>query len=181
MARHKTVNEYIIKPPIAWLLCVHMDQSVTAVTIDACDVSLARIHKWSVGFNQSGYCFTQTSAWEPGIGQRTIRLVRYLLNAPPDLQVDHIDRNPLNCRRKNLRLVTFAENRQNLSPEGMGSLHIRGVSIVHGKYLARIILNGQVHRLGFFHDRDAAKDAAIRFRSVHMPFSPDAIQFRGAI
>jgi hypothetical protein len=45
--------------------------------------------------------------------KKNIRLHRLLLAATPGLVVDHIDHNPLNNRRSNLRLCTRAQNNRN--------------------------------------------------------------------
>ena len=42
-----------------------------------------------------------------------IYIHRLLTNCPKGLDVDHIDRNPLNNKRENLRVVTRAENNKN--------------------------------------------------------------------
>ncbi len=47
------------------------------------------------------------------INGKTIRLHRYLLDAPDNLFVDHIDGNPLNNKKSNLRLATKEENSYN--------------------------------------------------------------------
>jgi hypothetical protein len=179
MSRHKTVNSYIIEPPDAWILCERKDGTVTAVAIDADDAPAARMHKWCVGMHRDSYFAVITSAWTPGVGQKTVVLARYLLNAPHGLEVDHKDRDPLNCRRGNLRIVTQPQNRQNLSSDGMGSLRTRGVTFAQGHYVARVTLDGRLHHLGNFKSLDEARQVVVRFRAERMPFSQDAMQLRG--
>lgn len=41
-------------------------------------------------------------------------LHRLLMNAAEDMEVDHINHDTLDCRRTNLRVVTKAQNLQNL-------------------------------------------------------------------
>ena len=43
----------------------------------------------------------------------TIRMHRLIMNAPPKLVVDHKDRNTMNNRRYNLRIVTQKVNLEN--------------------------------------------------------------------
>lgn len=43
------------------------------------------------------------------------RLHRFLMKPPKDMVVDHINRNPLDNRRINLRVCTMEENNRNLS------------------------------------------------------------------
>jgi hypothetical protein len=169
----KTRNPITFDGDRAIIHCIHFGQ-LYRVAISICDVELVKEHKWSIG-EFRGYKFVQTSVWIAGVGQRTIRLGRFLLNAPFDKEVDHIDRDPLNFQRSNLRLISRSENRQNLSPDGMGMLRARGVSITHGRYLARVIIGGKLFRLGLFEDFSAARDAAIAFRAENMPFSVEAL------
>jgi len=173
MSRLKTVNEYIIEPPDAWILCVRRDESVVRVAIDASDVPAAMLHKWSIAVNGRGYHAVQTSAWFPGVGQKNIRLVRYLLNAPDGVDIDHIDRDSLNCRRGNLRFATRSQNCLNLSLIGRGELRTRGVTVQHGRYQARVQIERRTYRLGLFTDLDAARLAAITFRAERAPFSEE--------
>lgn len=45
-------------------------------------------------------------------------LHRLIMNAPKDKTVDHLNHNTLDCRKKNLRLVTQAENCKNTKTPG---------------------------------------------------------------
>lgn len=42
--------------------------------------------------------------------KRRLYLHREIMHAPAELEVDHLDGDPLNCRRANLECVTPAEN-----------------------------------------------------------------------
>ena len=64
-----------------------------------------------------------------------MRLHRYLLGFP-DLQVDHIDRDTMNNRRSNLRVVTQSQNMANLGLRKGSKVPFKGVSINAGKYVA---------------------------------------------
>lgn len=50
----------------------------------------------------------------------TVRLHRYLTDAPEDMEVDHTDHDGLNNTRRNLRLVSPEENKANQRPWGEG-------------------------------------------------------------
>jgi hypothetical protein len=48
-----------------------------------------------------------------GLKGKRVYLHRLLMDAPSEMQVDHIDGNGLNCRRSNLRIVSCQQNRFN--------------------------------------------------------------------
>lgn len=87
---------------------------------------------------------------------------------------DHIDRDPLNNRRSNLRILSHAEQMQNVPSWGATSQQ-RGVSFdkAHGKWKATASVAGKRHHLGFHDDEQEAARAAQDFRREHMPYATD--------
>lgn len=104
-------------------------------------------------------------------------LHRVLMGLPPGdvRQVDHINRNRLDNRRSNLRVVTGAQNWQNTPSRGRTSRH-RGVSwsAARGKWVAQAQLNGVQRNLGRYATEEEAAAVAARFRAEHMPFAEAA-------
>ncbi len=91
---------------------------------------------------------------------------RLIAAAPDGLQVDHINGNPLDNRRENLRVCT---RRQNLLSRPSGSSPsasgFRGVFQGKNRYRARIVVHGHRYGLGAFatpEDAARAYDAAAR-------------------
>jgi len=76
-------------------------------------------------------------------------------------QVDHIDRDPLNNRRENLRLATAGENMRNLLKHTDNTSGFKGVSFRtdRGKWLAKIAVNRKQIHLGYFDTPEAAATA----------------------
>lgn len=46
--------------------------------------------------------------------ERSVRLHRFIMEAPRGIEVDHINHDTLDNRRENLRLVTKSQNQQNI-------------------------------------------------------------------
>lgn len=75
---------------------------------------------------------------------------------PRGIFVDHIDGDPLNCRRHNLRLVTPAQNAANSASRGGKSKH-RGVFAGrNGRWASQISKAGVRLHLGTFDTEDEA-------------------------
>lgn len=86
---------------------------------------------------------------------------------------DHINRDKLDNRRSNLRVVTAGQNSQNSARRTMNgrpcSSRYRGVSRTRsGKWRAYGQINGQRTELGHFEDELEAAEAARRWREKHM-------------
>ncbi|MCK4999579.1 MAG: HNH endonuclease [Anaerohalosphaera sp.] len=103
-----------------------------------------------------------------------IRMHRQILNAPPNLIVDHIDHNGLNNTRKNLRLATPAQNARNQKPRKNKSSKYKGVCF-HKRdktYHARIYHNGKPIHIGCFkNEKDAAKAYDKKAKKLHKQFA----------
>jgi len=91
-------------------------------------------YKWYVKHNN--YIYTQ-------INRKTIHLHRLIMGAKTGEFVDHINRNPLDNRIKNLRFCTRSEN--NMNKNG-----VRGVSRFRDGWRARIKKDGKEIHLGIF-------------------------------
>lgn len=92
-------------------------------------------------------------------------------------EVDHRNRITLDNHRSNLRIVTHAEQQQNLPAMG-GTSRFRGVSwdAKNGKWRATVILDGKQHSCGRHADEVDAALAAEAFRRERMPFAlPDPL------
>ncbi len=91
------------------------------------------------------------------LGKR-IRIHRIIMNCPDDKIIDHIDRNPLNNKKENLRICTNAENAINKGlrkDNKSGYIGIRWDAVVQ-KWFSQITLNKKKIRLGWFVDKQDA-------------------------
>jgi hypothetical protein len=145
----------------------------THVLIDAADAGWA--NQWTWRLDSKGYAKR---------GQRVdgvylnIYLHRELLGLPriADTRgVDHIDRNTLNCRRTNLRILTQAGNMQNQGSRRGATSNERGVcwDRRYGKWVAVLQVGGRQTWLGRFVDERDAIEAVRAARRALMPYAVD--------
>lgn len=129
--------------------------------VDSGDLERISAHRWwlrrAYGSRDKVYVYTQFCG-------RTVYLHRFLLDAGPDVSVDHVDGNGLNNRRTNLRLGTVSQNNANRGGYS-NRTGFRGVYFKrrNGTYQARLSSNGVARSLGHYADpADAARayDAA---------------------
>ncbi len=82
-----------------------------------------------------------------------LRMHRLILDAPQNMEVDHINGNRLDNRRCNLRLATRSENGRNRGKnKSISSSKFKGVTY-HSRdqcWQAYIIVNKQKYHLGYF-------------------------------
>jgi hypothetical protein len=103
---------------------------------------------------QNGYGFSHRPT-ATKIHRKVMELVLGNPLEPSDV-VDHIDRNPLNNRKDNLRLVTPQQNSINSGPQSNNKSGYKGVAKrlqKNGKtyaYIARIQVKGKLKHLGTF-------------------------------
>ena len=116
--------------------------------------------------DQRWYSPTNGYVYASPRGEKSILLHRLVMDAPDSLEVDHIDGDPLNNRRGNLRFVTRREQMQNL---GVNKLNNTGHRNVHkhpgGGFKVQVVRDGKVHQGGWFADLEEAAEAARELRA----------------
>lgn len=133
------------------------------VRYDLRDQEIISTHKWHIS---QGYVCTS-------IKGKSVRLHRIIMKvlSKPGAQIDHIDHNPLNNRRANLRICTASENRRN-SRKFKGSSKYKGVYRDLNTYHAQIMEAGTVKNLGRFRSPiTAAKQYDIKARQLFGAFA----------
>jgi hypothetical protein len=123
------------------------------ILVSDSDIDMVACHKWRI---VNGYaCST--------IDNKTTSMSRMLLNAPEGMLVDHIDHNPMNNQRHNLRLVTPAENSHNVSMQALSkkTSRFRGVhwDASAQRWISRLYFKRKLHHVGTFTDEEAAAKA----------------------
>ena len=109
-----------------------------------------------------------------------------IMNPPEGMFVDHIDRNPLNNQRSNLRIVTHAENCRNRKVRRDNKVGYKGVYKAGNHYHAQIFNEGRIETLGSFNKKKEAalaydKRAYELFGDITYLNFPDLINNRKAV
>jgi len=122
--------------------------------VDDKDFSLLKKYKW--------HTISKTYVARTGKDGKEVLLHRQLLKAPAGIEVDHIDGDPLNNQRNNLRFATHAENIRNRTHLNKNNRSGEtGVSWfkLRGKWRARIMINDKEINLGLFVNKKDAIEA----------------------
>lgn len=98
------------------------------------------------------------------VAGRVQQMHRLILEPPPGIKVDHVNRNGLDNRRCNLRLATAGQNQFNHALNRRNTSGFKGVSLVREKplkrpYHAYIRHEGRTRSLGYFATGEAAARA----------------------
>lgn len=127
--------------------------------IDDEDADLVAGFKW-YGMKVEGKVYAAGWKHLPP-GRFFVHLHRLITNAQPGEIIDHADRDPLNCRRSNLRRATRQQNVWNNGPtRKQGTSKYKGVFLCRktGRFRARIVYNRRQIYLGYFkREEDAAR------------------------
>ena len=92
------------------------------ILLDICDVDKVSEYRWTTKLDKTSGCF-YTRNKEIG------SIHRYIMNlTDPDKQIDHINRDPRDNRRENLRIVDNKMNSRNRNNRKNSSFDVRGVT-----------------------------------------------------
>lgn len=118
------------------------------ILIDARDIELAKQYTWYI--SKQGYAASHENK------KSAILLHRIIMNPSKNMEVDHINRNRLDCRRSNLRVCEHKDNAKNCSTAKNNSSGIIGVSRSKKRWRASICVNYNAMELGTFKTKEEA-------------------------
>lgn len=133
------------------------------VLIDSEDLSLVEGLKWFVEYKQrsTGRKVARVRANSYALGKNSPVALHQLVLGRPGLIIDHINRNPLDNRKENLRLANHAGNRVNSDPHA--GRKFKGPSRISrpsgDRWECRLWVNGSCLYLGTFDSEIGAAKA----------------------
>ena len=157
------LNDVRIDGDVAYLALTNRRGEVVAeAMVDAAD--LPRLREYG-----RRWCHWQTNRGYPMVGHKgpAVILARFILGPAEGFLVDHINGNPLDNRRANLRPATYAQNAHNRTPRRDTATCLKGVVPAGKRFRACIRPPGESrpHHLGTFDTPEEAArayDAAAR-------------------
>ena len=123
--------------------------------VDDEDYELVSQYKWCVRTSEKGRYYAGRNT-----GSENVYLHRWLLNAPPNMEVDHINGNTLDNRHLNLRLCTRINNGRNGCKHRLGhsTSKYKGVYWSVNKWQVQIRVGKERFNLGrFMNEEEAAR------------------------
>jgi hypothetical protein len=172
-------NDYEICGDVTKLFLTKKDGNALETLISTSELSrlLQNGRRWNAGISGSGYCYASGYVHKTDGKLNPITLHRFITNAIKGLVVDHINRNTLDNRNENLRVVKQRENCQNKKIQSNNKTGVRGViwRMDQRKYIARVKIFGKYTHIGRFDNLKDAEDAVKKARSEMMPFSEEAM------
>lgn len=120
-------------------------------------------YKWYASKKSKNYdkYYIERRIRYPDGSSKIFKMHRIIMNAPPGKNVDHINGNPLDNRKCNLRLCSQSQNNMNSKLQKNSTTGYRGVSWHKkaGKWRAYINVNRKQYHLGLYDDINDAIDA----------------------
>ena len=159
-----------------WMLVPLGGEAGGYAVVDVLDAEEVGRHNWCPS-SSHGITYALTGFRnEDGLKTTLLlhRLVGQLAGFDLSLEVDHKNRDGLDCRRSNLRSATHQQNQANQGIRITNTSGVKGVRwhTVANKWEARVRVNGKQYQLGTFADLSEAKAAVEEAREqLHGAFA----------
>lgn len=124
--------------------------------------------EWKI--DAHGYAY-----FDPRGSCKRVLMHRLISRAPADMVVDHVNGEPADNRRSNLRICTHAQNMRNRKTSKANKTGFKGVYAVRGRWASQIQFEGKGIHLGTFRSPEEAHlaycEAAKRYHGEFARFS----------
>ena len=126
--------------------------------VDDCDFEKVNQFKWCAHKGLKNHTFYAYRNTPYVAGHRTQQLLhRFILGVDDStIEVDHKNRDGLDCRRHNLRVATHSQNQGNRKLGDKSASGFKGVSWQDSQWVTRISINGKTKWLGYSNDKVTA-------------------------
>jgi hypothetical protein len=148
-------------PPVAGARWIPLTRNKFALVDEADFALVTAAGSWRF---QQGYA---------RLGARAISLQAFLMQPAEGFEVDHINRDRLDCRRSNLRFATYEENARNQRRRSTNTSGYIGVGWMKHmkKWAAKAYRNKHTIYIGYSHSREeAARLRDVWVRANHGDF-----------
>lgn len=132
--------------------------------VDASKFEYLNQFRWQARRSSNGmYYAIRAAPISPDGKHRTILMHREVLGYTGPLNVDHVNRDPLDNQESNLRIATHSQNKFNQKKRSDSKWPYKGISQPKGKawWVANIQSHGISHFLGCFKTAEDARDAYV--------------------
>lgn len=123
------------------------------------------LSKFTWCYLKTGYAVRVSSRLNPP--RKTLYMHREIMKPPDGMVVDHINHNKLDNRRRNLRVITQAENCQNYNNPNRG-VHFNNS---RNRFIAKLKLGRRSIHLGTFKSYEDAVECAREGRKKYFNYS----------
>lgn len=173
------LNDFVVEGDVCRIIIFTKAGARVETIIDIEDMPKAAEYRWHAAKQGDTYRIVCHKRLFKGDKKRGIYLHRVVTDATQDVMVDHINCNPLDNRKCNLRFVDFVANGQNRA-----KLHPTNTSGVRNvtwhkrdeRWQAVIYVGGKRVFLGYFKEIEDASAAVEQARADMMPFSQEAMR-----
>lgn len=130
-------------------------------------------YTWISHYNRTNDAYYATTTCNtPYNGRTTIQLHMFVMdffdNRGKKIHIDHINRDTLDNRKSNLRMLEAKENLKNRNGKNSNNTSgYRNVTRDKNKWIVQLQVNGKNKRLGSFDDVDAAGEFAEKMREKY--------------
>lgn len=133
----------------------------TPAYVDDEDYGILSERRWSLSLKGYPRTGTTNRAFMPGKRQAWPQMHQVILWCPKGMEIDHIDGNPLNNQKSNLRVCTRSQNMMNRGKTKANTSGFKGVHFHKRskKWTARIQKDGNRSHIGSFDKPEEAHEA----------------------